>query len=224
MEKETIVDVNDEFDEIIETISTLDYDNFHTLLLPTIEHKPLDATALRGVTAMLYETASRVVAAHLTKIDVEMLLLTTKQKLCGLELLGLPRARKIRLDVIERSEGLKLMVAVTILTCYTPAERASTMARWIQVAIDTKTALGNLFGFCSIMLALCAPQIQRLTETWHLLRQKHTNEAFTFESKLRPTLRAMNECTDPQAPNTTVPHVLPIALLNERTHDDVTGL
>lgn len=144
--------------------------------------------------------------------------------LCGLELLVLPYARQTRLDVIERTEGLKLMVAVTVLTCGTPAERAATISRWIQVAIDTKTALGNLFGFCSIMLGLCLPQIQRLSSTWHLLRQKHTDEAFTFEAKLRPTLRAMNECTDPQAPNTTVPHILPIALLNERTHDDVLGI
>lgn len=136
----------------------------------------------------------------------------------------LPYARQTRLDVIERTECLKLLVAVTVLTCGTPAERAATISRWIQVAIDTKTALGNLFGFCSIMLGLCLPQIQRLSDTWHLLRQKHTDEAFTFEAKLRPTLRAMNECTDPQAPNTTIPHVLPIALLNERTHDDVLGI
>ena len=136
----------------------------------------------------------------------------------------LPYARQTRLDMIERTECLKLLVAVTVLTCCTPAERAATISRWIQVAIDTKTALGNLFGFCSIMLGLCLPQIQRLTATWHLLRQKHTDEAFTFEAKLRPTLRAMNECTDPQAPNTTIPHILPIALLNERSHDDVLGI
>ncbi|XP_001599401.2 breast cancer anti-estrogen resistance protein 3 [Nasonia vitripennis] len=213
-----------------EIASVLDLENFNTLLLPTVEHKPLDATALRAVTGMLYETASRVLASHLTKIDVDMLLKVHvedppnfRDGRCGLELLVLPYARQTRLDVIERTECLKLLVAVTVLTCGTPAERAATISRWIQVAIDTKTALGNLFGFCSIMLALCLPQIQRLTDTWHLLRQKHTDEAFTFEAKLRPTLRAMNECTDPQAPNTTIPHVLPIALLNERTHDDVLG-
>lgn len=142
---------------------------------------------------------------------------------CGLELFILPYARQTRQDLIERTESLKLLVATTVLTCGSPAERAATISRWIQVAIDTKTALGNLFGFCSIMLGLCLPQVQNLTETWHLLRQKHTDEAFTFEAKLRPTLRAMNECADPQAPNTTIPHVLPIALLNERTHDDVLG-
>lgn len=74
------------------------------------------------------------------------------------------------------------------------------------------------------MLGLCLPQIQRLANTWHLLRQKHTDEAFNFEAKLRPTLRAMNECTNPQAPNTTLPHLLPIALLGERSPEDVLGM
>lgn len=91
------------------------------------------------------------------------------------------------------------------------------------MAIDTKTALGNLYGFCGVMLGLCLPQIQRLANTWHLLRQKHTDEAFSFEAKLRPTLRAMNECTNPQAPNTTLPHLLPLALLGERSLEDVLG-
>lgn len=54
--------------------TVLDLENFNTFLLPTVEHKPLDATALRGVTGMLYETASRILASHLTKIDVDMLL------------------------------------------------------------------------------------------------------------------------------------------------------
>ncbi|XP_023316151.1 SH2 domain-containing protein 3C [Trichogramma pretiosum] len=212
-----------------EIASVLEPD-FQTVLLPNGEHKPLDAMALRGISCMLTETASRILAQHLTKIDVDMLLKvyveeppSVREGQCGLELLVQPYARQTRLDVIERTECLKLVVGVTVLICQTPAERAAMISRWIQVAIDTKTALGNLYGFCGVMLGLCLPQIQRLAGTWHLLRQKHTDEAFTFEAKLRPTLRAMNECTDPQAPNTTIPHILPIALLNERTQDDVLG-
>lgn len=110
------------------------------------------------------------------------------------------------------------------MTIVNIAERAATISKWIKVAIDTKTALGNLYGFCGVMLGLCLPQIQRLANTWHLLRQKHTDEAFSFEAKLRPTLRAMNECTNPQAPNTTLPHLLPIALLGERGPEDVLGI
>lgn len=116
----------------------------------------------------------------------------------------------------SRTECLKLLVAVTILTCPTETERAELLNKWIQVAVDTKTALGNLFGFCGIMLGLCMPQLQRLAATWHVLRQRFTDSAFNFEAKLRPTLKSMNECSNPQAPNTTIPHLLPFLLLNAR--------
>lgn len=53
-----------------------------------------------------------------------------------------------------------------------------------------------------------------------MLRQKHTDSAFNFEAKLRPTLKNMNSCSNPQAPNTTIPHLLPLALLLERDLED----
>lgn len=56
--------------------------------------------------------------------------------------------------------------------------------------------------------------------TWHLLRQKYTDATFNFEAKLRPTLNHMNNCSNPLAPNTTIPHLLPFILLLERNLDD----
>lgn len=53
-----------------------------------------------------------------------------------------------------------------------------------------------------------------------MLRQKYTDSAFNFEAKLRPTLKNMNSCSNPQAPNTTIPHLLPLVLLLERKLDD----
>lgn len=53
-----------------------------------------------------------------------------------------------------------------------------------------------------------------------MLRQKYTDAAFNFEAKLRPTLKNMNSCSNPQAPNTTIPHLLPLVLLLERNLDD----
>lgn len=210
----------------LEIATVLDIEGFSTLLLPAGEHKPLDPTALRGVSGMLLDSAPRVLASHLTRIDLEVALQPgsgNRSGLSGIELATLPHGRQARMDLIERSECLKLLVAVTVLAGATAIERAATISKWIKVAIDTKTALGNLYGFCGVMLGLCLPQIQRLANTWHLLRQKHTDEAFSFEAKLRPTLRAMNECTNPQAPNTTLPHLLPIALLGERGPEDVLG-
>ncbi|OAD54029.1 Breast cancer anti-estrogen resistance protein 3 [Eufriesea mexicana] len=210
----------------LEITTSLDIEGFTTLLLPAGEHRPLDPTALRGVSGMLHDSAPRVLASHLTKIDLELALQPgpgNRSGLSGIELATLPHGRQARVDLIERSECLKLVVAVTVLAGATAIERAATISKWIKVAIDTKTALGNLYGFCGVMLGLCLPQIQRLANTWHLLRQKHTDEAFSFEAKLRPTLRAMNECTNPQAPNTTLPHLLPIALLGERGSEDILG-
>jgi hypothetical protein len=67
--------------------------------------------------------------------------------------------KQFRKDIIERTQCLKLLVAVTILTCPCDEERAETLHKWIQIAVDAKTAVGNLFAFCSIMLGLSMPQV-----------------------------------------------------------------
>lgn len=77
----------------------------------------------------------------------------------GLELITLEQGKQYRLDLIERTECMKLLVAVTILTCQSDLERAETLNKWIQIAVETKTALGNLFGFSAIMLGLSMPQV-----------------------------------------------------------------
>lgn len=43
------------------SISAFDLENFNTLLLNSIENKPLDATALKGVKNTLLESGSRFV-------------------------------------------------------------------------------------------------------------------------------------------------------------------
>jgi SH2 domain-containing protein 3C len=135
----------------------------------------------------------------------------------------LDHGQQFRKDLIERTQCLKLLVAVTILTCPSDEERAETLNKWIQIAVDTKTAAGNLFGFCAICLGLSMPQILKLETTWHMLRQKYTDSAFNFEAKLRPTLKSMNDCSNPQAPNTTIPHLLPYLLLKDRSIEDILG-
>lgn len=221
---------------IIEQTSRFDLENFSTLLLPSIENKPLDASALNSFRIMLGETASRIIANHMTRVDIQLILDDfdkTKTaanesdgdvfKSTGLELITLSHGEQYRKDIIERTECIRLLVAVTILTCADDDERAETLNKWIQIAIDTKTALGNLYGFSNLMLGLCMPQVQKLESTWHLLRQKYTDSAFNFEAKLRPTLTNMNNCTNPQAPNTTVPHLLPYVLLKDRSINDFLG-
>ncbi|KAI9576487.1 hypothetical protein GQX74_009544 [Glossina fuscipes] len=238
-------------------VSKFDVENFSTLLLPSVENKPLDGDALNTFKIMLLETGPKMLAEHLTRIDIGLLIeepsfdVETEHNIdghisnyCGLEMLTLPQGKTFRNDLIERTQCIKLVVAVTILTCQTDHDRAELLSKWIQIAVETKTALGNLFGFSNIMLGVCMPQvwalfsgmssidikfvlifqIQKLDSAWHLLRQKYTNDAFMFEAKLRPTLISMNECSNPQAPNTTVPHVLLYVLLKDRSVMDILNL
>lgn len=148
----------------LDLTSRFDLENCQTLLLPLSENKPLDNQALRGIKIILKESGSRILANHLTRNDLDLIFGTYKEsrfpKLeTGIELCTLPHGHRFRLDLIERTECLKLVVAVTILTCAEEAERAEVLNKWIEVAIDTKTALGNLYGFCGIMLGLCLPQV-----------------------------------------------------------------
>lgn len=160
----------------LKQISKYDLENFQTLLLPSIENKPLDNGALNTFRMMLSETGPRVLANHMTRIDIRLILGDVEQagfgsekdfgansdkilECSGIELLTLDQGEQFRKDLIERTECIRLLVAVSILTCSSDDERAETLNKWIQVAIDTKTALGNLFGFCGIMLGLCMPQV-----------------------------------------------------------------
>ncbi|XP_076344711.1 breast cancer anti-estrogen resistance protein 3 homolog isoform X1 [Tachypleus tridentatus] len=185
---------------------------FSTCLL-SADNKPLESSTLLRVRHLLMENGPRVLANHLTKIDLEVLKISSRHNLglkvtSGLELLTLPQGAQLQLDLLDRLECLKYFVVVTILTCGGEAERAMVLNKWIQVAIDTKTALGNLFGFTGIMKGLVLPQVTRLRSTWFALRANFTENALTYESKLRPTLTSMEECSNPLAPNTCIPYLV----------------
>uniref|UniRef100_A0A1B0D5K6 Uncharacterized protein n=1 Tax=Phlebotomus papatasi TaxID=29031 RepID=A0A1B0D5K6_PHLPP len=201
----------------------------HSRNLPAVDNKPLDTAALDTFRMMLAENGPTILANHLTRADIKLILgeeqVTGPRGLdcIGLEMITLPQGKQFRQDLIERTECLKLLVAVTILTCSSDEERTEVLNKWILVALDTKTAMGNLFGFCGIMLGLCMPQVQKMDSIWHSLRQHFTESAFTFEAKLRPTLKSMNDASNPQAPNTCLPHLLPYVLLKDRRLEEVIG-
>lgn len=160
----------------LEQCSKFDLENFTTLLLPAMENKPLDNDALNTIRIMLSETAPRVIANHLSRIDFKLLLDSADKtenneesifNCSGIELTTLNHGAQFRKDLIERAECLRLLVAVTILTCSDDTERAETLNKWIQIAVDTKTALGNLYGFSNIMLGLCMPQVCSFLMVFH---------------------------------------------------------
>lgn len=78
----------------------------------------------------------------------------------GIELCTLPNGEQLRQDLLERTHCLRLFVAVTILTCPSLEDRADMLNQWIQVAIESKTALGNVFGFVGLMCGLFQPQVR----------------------------------------------------------------
>ncbi|GIY21730.1 hypothetical protein CEXT_486311 [Caerostris extrusa] len=203
--------------------SSFDLSTFSTVLLAS-ENKPLDPPALAKMRCMLLEGGARVIASHLTKDDLDVLRLSQNVDLglgvlTGFELLVLPQGQQLRLDLLERTECLKCFVAITILTCGDEDVRAQVLNKWIQIAIETKTALGNLYGFTGIMQGLALPQLSRLRSTWLKLRQTCTENAFMYETKLRPTLKNMQECSNPQAPNTCIPYLLSLILILQRHLD-----
>lgn len=103
----------------------------------------------------------------------------------GIELLMLDQGRQFRKDLIERTQCLKLLVAVTILTCPTDDERAETLNKWIQIAVDAKTAAGNLFAFSAIMLGLCMPQVRFFDQQASFVFMK----AFSIISRFKSSRR-----------------------------------
>ncbi|XP_037084985.1 SH2 domain-containing protein 3C-like [Pollicipes pollicipes] len=199
--------------------SAFDVDAFETLLLPVTHNAPLDATALKGVTLELLEAPARVLAAHLTWWDLRLLDDGEEDLglgvVSGIELVTLPQGQQLRQDLLERSEWFSAFVIATIVSQEDEDERVQMINKWINVAIETKTALGNLYGFASIIKGLCSRQVQRLYVTWHRARQRFTAAAVEFDAQLRPCLRSMNDGSNAEAPNTCLPHLAPLAALLE---------
>ncbi|XP_046643911.1 breast cancer anti-estrogen resistance protein 3 homolog isoform X1 [Daphnia pulicaria] len=229
--------VNDEHPSPLgrEFPTLFDVGNFRTLLLPNSENKPLDVTSLEGLSTVLESHSSKSIALHLLHADLDILGGLPEPALdhtlfhyqshysdrgitSGIELCALPNGDQLRLDLLERTHCLRLFVAVTILTCPTIEDRTAMLNLWIEVAIESKTALGNMYGFAGLMFGLCMPQIQRLTATWNALRQLHTSTAYTFETRLRPSHRAE---VVPHAPNTTIPDLHSAILLWTVTMDSL---
>ncbi|KAI5636967.1 SH2 domain-containing protein [Phthorimaea operculella] len=198
--------------------SRINIEKFQSQIISTGLTKPLESETLHNIKLLLRTSGPRILANHMTKVDLHFLLDDAPQiegldrTASGLELCFLPQGRSLRLDVIERIETFRLLIAVTILTCQTDRQRADTINDWILLAVETKTALGNLYGFSAIMFGLCMPQVECLENAWNILRRVYTDNAFMFEAKLRPCFKSMNEGTNPLPPNTTTPYVLPPVL------------
>lgn len=85
--------------------SSFDFSKFTTVFLPT-ENKPLDPPALAKMRCVILEGGAKIIASHLTRVDMEVLKLNRQDLgvgvLTGFELLVLPQGQQLRLDLMER--------------------------------------------------------------------------------------------------------------------------
>ncbi|XP_015907786.2 breast cancer anti-estrogen resistance protein 3 homolog [Parasteatoda tepidariorum] len=201
----------------MQPLSSFDPQTFRSHLIKA-ENAPLEGTVLSKIRNVLMSCSSKILACHLTKIDLEVIQNFEEIDLglgvnSGLELFLLPQGERLIKDLNERTESIKLLIAVLILTSPEEEERVNLLNKWIEIAIETKTTLGNLYGFTSIMLGLTLPEILGLHSTWLALRHSFTEIAFAFETKLRPAFKALHNATGLEAPNTCFPYIFSLLLI-----------
>ncbi|CAG2102043.1 unnamed protein product [Medioppia subpectinata] len=198
--------------------------SFHTYLLPK-DNKPLDSSAIIKIQSVLSDTGPRILANHLAKCDLLFIRLKDLNHDFGygirsaFETILLPNGRQLRLDLLERHKCLKYFICITILTAINDEKRALILNKWIEIAAEVKTALGDLFGFGAVMEALSMEPILKLNNIWSLVRSNFTPNAINYETKLKPQFKSMIECIEPQAPNTCFPFILTLIQILESHWD-----
>ncbi|NXD78210.1 BCAR3 protein, partial [Halcyon senegalensis] len=215
---------------VFETVSSFKPNDFESKLLPP-ENKPLEKSMLRRVKELFTSNNPKIIAQHILRMDCKVArILDVSEEMrrimgvnSGLELITLPFGHQLRLDLIERHNTMAIGIAVDILGCTVNVEdRAATLNRVIQVAVELKDSLGDLYAFSAIMKALEMPQVTRLEQTWTSLRHHYTQTAIMYEKQLKPFRKALHEgqewngeCDAPQN-NVTVPLLMPLITLMER--------
>uniref|UniRef100_G3TVT7 BCAR3 adaptor protein, NSP family member n=1 Tax=Loxodonta africana TaxID=9785 RepID=G3TVT7_LOXAF len=212
---------------ILETDSSFRPNDFESKLLPP-ENKPLETAMLKRVKELFSNRDPKVIAQHVLQMDCKVArILEVSEEMqrnmgvsSGLELITLPFGHQLRLDIIERHNTMAIGIAVDILGCTgTLEDRAATLNRIIQVAVELKDSMGDLYSFSAIMKALEMPQITRLEKTWTALRHQYTQTAILYEKQLKPFSKLLHEgrestCVPPN--NISVPLLMPLVTLMER--------
>ncbi|XP_074859065.1 breast cancer anti-estrogen resistance protein 3 isoform X2 [Carettochelys insculpta] len=217
---------------ILETESSFKPNDFESILLPP-ENKPLETSMLKRVKELFTNSNPKIIAQHILRMDCKVArILEVSEEMrrqmgvsSGLELITLPYGHQLRLDIIERHNTMAIGIAVDILGCTgNLEERAATLNRLIQVAVELKDSLGDLYAFSAIMKALEMPQIARLDQTWTALRHHYTQMAILYEKQLKPFSKALQEGKETVCTPQTVPLLMPSVTLMERQVVTFDGL
>ncbi|KAM9110507.1 breast cancer anti-estrogen resistance protein 3 isoform 3-T5 [Megaptera novaeangliae] len=212
---------------LLETASSFKPNDLESKLLPP-ENKPLETAMLKRAKELFTNNDPKVIAQHVLNMDCKVArILEVSEEMrknmgmsSGLELITLPYGHQLRLDIIERHNTMAIGIAVDILGCTgTLEDRAATLNRIIQVAVELKDSMGDLYSFSAIMKALEMPQITRLEKTWTALRHQYTQTAILYEKQLKPFSKILHEgrestCVPPN--NISVPLLMPLVTLMER--------
>ncbi|XP_038640822.1 breast cancer anti-estrogen resistance protein 3 homolog isoform X2 [Scyliorhinus canicula] len=209
----------------LETTSSFKLDSFSSILLPA-DNKPLDPSVLKRLKEIFADNDPKTTAQHILKVDCQVARITSvsleQKKMMGvssgLVLITLPHGHQLRRDLLVRHRLIVLGIAVDILGCTgSVGQRSAVLHKIIQLAVELKDSMGDLFGLSAIMKALELPQIVRLEHTWRTLRRNHTDNAIKFEKELKPFIKSLNEGkVELPLQNITIPHILPIITLMER--------
>ncbi|XP_058394548.1 breast cancer anti-estrogen resistance protein 3 isoform X5 [Diceros bicornis minor] len=152
---------------LLETASSFRPNDFESKLLPP-ENKPLETAMLKRAKELFTNRDPKVIAQHMLSVDCKVTrILEVSEEMrknmgvsSGLELITLPYGHQLRLDIIERHNTMAIGIAVDILGCTgTLEDRAATLNRIIQVAVELKDSMGDLYSFSAVMKALEMPQV-----------------------------------------------------------------
>ncbi|XP_051898160.1 breast cancer anti-estrogen resistance protein 3 homolog isoform X2 [Pristis pectinata] len=191
----------------LETTSSFKPDTFASILLPC-DNRSLDPSVLKRLKEIFYENDAKTIAQHILKEDCQVARIVSvspEQKRMmgvssGLDLITLPHGHQLRMDLLDRHHLIALGIAVDILGCTgSVGQRSAVLHKIIQLAVELKDSMGDLFALSAVMKALELPQIVRLEHTWRTLRRNYTDSAIRFEKELKPFTKSLNEGKDFQA-------------------------
>ncbi|CAG7682931.1 unnamed protein product [Allacma fusca] len=214
--------------------SNFDLNLFSSILLPANDDNvKLDRGLFQIIIARLLESSDRSAALHLTKLDYNLLTgnegsvddLENTSKIENNDANELSDGKKIyeKLfhdsqhrwnNIIERSLSFSHFVVATIVMADNPE---LTINKWINIAGELKSSVGNFFSFASIMRGLLMPQITRSDGNinWLQLRQQFTTATFNFETIFRAAYQGLVKGTECYPPITTISELFLVALILE---------